>query len=71
MGQFEDEHRAFYREQMRRLLDLVNSCEDARTVAALLQSTTFYLDKITERRSRLPLDECPISVTKHNRSVLH
>jgi len=71
MGHFEDEHRAFYREQMRRLLQLVDGCEDARTVAALLQATTFYLDKITERRSKLPPDECPISVTKHNRSVLH
>ena len=58
-------------EQMRRLLKLVDGCEDARTVAALLQATTFYLDKITERRSRLPPDEYPISVRKRNRSVLH
>jgi hypothetical protein len=44
MGHFEDEHRAFYREQLRRLLEFVDGCEDARTVAALLQATTFYLD---------------------------
>jgi len=56
MGHFEDEHRAFYREQMRRLLELVDACDDARTVAALLQATTFYLDKLTERQSTLPAD---------------
>ena len=71
MEHFEHKHRAFYREQMRRLLELVDACEDARTIAALLQATTLYLDKLTERQSTLPVDECPISVTKHNRSVLH
>ena len=71
MDYSEDEQRAFYRRQMRHLLDLVQGCNDARTVAALLQATTYRLKKIEERRSALPDDGGSIFVVNHYRSVLH
>jgi hypothetical protein len=61
--------RAFCRRQMRRLLELVEGCDDARTVAALLEATTYYLTKVEAPVSGSA--GSAISLAKLNRSALH
>jgi hypothetical protein len=70
VGYSEAAQRAFYRRQLRRLVELVERCDDARTVAAVLQAAICCLEK-AERRSFAYRNRRPVSIAELNRSVLH
>ena len=61
---------AFPRRQLRRLIELVQRCEDAQSVTAVLQAATYCMKK-TEGRLPLHGDGSPITIAELNRSVLH
>jgi hypothetical protein len=70
VGYSEAAQRAFYRRQVRRLVELIERCDDARTVAAVLQAAIYCLEK-TERRSIAYRKRRPVSIAELKRSVLH
>jgi hypothetical protein len=59
----------FYRQQMRRIVELVQRCDDAQSVAAVLQAATYCIEK-TEGRP-LSSEGSLIAIAELNRSVLH
>jgi hypothetical protein len=46
MEHCEDQQRAFYRRQARRLLAFAEGCADRRTAEVLLDAARYYLDKL-------------------------
>ena len=61
--------RVFYRQQMRRIVELVEQCDDAQSVVAVLQAAVYCIKKTEARPS---CDEAsPINIAELNRSVLH